>query len=132
MSAINTPRLTVTTKRPTGHASVLVSCEIEFTDVEVNAMNMLGLEYRLTCQVLNKNLLDEVPVISYNEKTFPLLPGEGRHREHIIFDSYDQVDTQHNLLIGKDKLVAEIHLRNLETHAEIITRTETIEVDLAA
>lgn len=132
MSAINNPRLTVTTNRATGRASVVVSCEIEFTDVEVNAMNLLGLEYSLTCQVLNKDLLDEDPVITYNEKTFPLLPGEGRHHEHIVFDSYDRMDTLHNRLIGKDKLVAELHLRNQETQAKVTARTETIAVDLAA
>jgi hypothetical protein len=54
MATITSSELTVTTNRPDDRASVVVSCDVEFTEVEVNAMNMLGLRYTLTCQVLNK------------------------------------------------------------------------------
>jgi len=87
MATINNPDLTVTTNRPVDRANVLVSCDIEFTEVEVNAMNMLGLEYTLTCQVLNKELLDEDPVITYRQITFPRLPGAANRYEHVAFDS---------------------------------------------
>ena len=73
MAAINNPELSVTTNRPQDRATVVVSCDVEFTDVEVNAMNMLGLQYTLSCQVLNKELLDEDPVVTYHERTFPVL-----------------------------------------------------------
>jgi hypothetical protein len=132
MASIDNPELTVTTNRPVDRASVVVSCDVEFTDVEVNAMNMLGLEYTLTCQVLNKDLLDEDPVITYRQMSFPRLPGEAQSTEHAVFDSYEWMDALHERLIGKDKLVAKLTLTNQETHADVSVRTETISVDLAA
>jgi hypothetical protein len=42
-----------------------VSCDIEFIDVEVNAMDILGLRYVLQCQVLNKYLLGDDPVLTF-------------------------------------------------------------------
>src|SRR5262249_32370451 len=39
-------------------ATVIVSCDIELADVEVNAMNLLGLQYTFSCQVLNKEMLN--------------------------------------------------------------------------
>jgi hypothetical protein len=132
MATIKNPELTVTTDRPIDRASVIVTCDIEFTDVEVNAMNMLGLEYLLTCQVLNKELLDEDPVITYRQQTFPRLSGEGHRYEHVVFGSDEYMDTLHERLIGKDKLVAKLTLTNQETHADVSARTEVIAVDLAA
>jgi hypothetical protein len=132
MASINTPDLTVTTNRPTDRASVVVTCDIEFTEVEVNAMNMLGLAYTLTCQVLNKDLLDEDPVITYRQLTLPRMAGGAQRYEHVVFDTFEPMDALHERLIGKDKLVAKITLTNQETHADISVRTETIAVDLAA
>jgi hypothetical protein len=132
MATINNPELTVTTDRPVDRATVIVGCDIEFTDVEVNAMNMLGLEYTLTCQVLNKDLLDEDPVITYRQMSFPRLPGEGRRFEHVVFDSDETMGALHERLIGKDKLVAKLTLSNQETHEDVSARTETLAVDLAA
>ena len=132
MASINNPDLTVTTNRPTDRASVVVSCDIEFTDVEVNAMNMLGLAYTLTCQVLNKDLLDEDPVITYRQLTFPRMAGGAQRYEHVVFDTFEAMNALHERLIGKDKLVAKMTLTNQETHADVSARTETIAVDLAA
>ena len=99
MATINNPDLTVTTNHPSDRASVVVSCDIEFTEVEVNAMNLLGLEYTLTCQVLNKDLLDEDPVITYRQLSFPRVPGDGRRYEHVVFDSLEWMDAVHDRLI---------------------------------
>jgi hypothetical protein len=132
MASINRPELTVTTNRPNDRASVIVSCDIEFTDVEVNAMNLLGLQYTLTCQVLNKEMLDEDPVVTYRAHHFPIAPGGARNYEHVVLDTYEWMDSLHERLIGKDKLVAKLTLTNDETKAEVTARTETISVDLAA
>jgi hypothetical protein len=132
MATINNPELTVTTDRPDERASVVVSCDIEFTDVEVNAMNLLGLQYTLTCQVLNKEMLDENPVLTYRARRFPIVPDDARSYEHVVFDTYEWMDSLHERLIGKDKLVAKLTLTNEETKAEVTARTETISVDLAA
>jgi hypothetical protein len=132
MATINNQTLTVTTNRPDDGANVLVTCDIEFTDVEVNAMNILGLEYTLTCQVLNKELLDEEPVFTYRQLTLPREQGGATRYEHVVFDTYEAMETLHDRLIGKDKLVAKITLTNQETHADVSARTETLAVDLAA
>jgi len=132
MASINNPELTVTTNRPVDRANVLVSCDIGFSDVEVNPMNMLGLQYTLTCQVLNKEWLDEEPVITYRQMVFPRLPREAQRNEHVVFDTYEGMDSLHDRLIGKDKLVAKLTISNEETHETASARTETIAVDLAA
>jgi hypothetical protein len=132
MASISGPELTVTTNRPDDRANVLVSCDVEFTNVEVNAMNLLGLQYTLTCQVLNKELLDEDPVLTYRAQHFPIVPGGAHRYEHVVFDTYEGMDSLHDRLIGKDKLVAKLSLTNEETKAEVSARTETISVDLAA
>jgi hypothetical protein len=132
MASIDNPELTVTTNRPDDHANVIVSCDIQFTEVEVNAMNMLGLEYTLDCEVLNKELLDEDPVITYRQITFPRLSGAGQRYEHVVFDTYEGMDSLHERLIGKDKLLAQLKLRNGETGEEVTRRTDVISVDLAA
>jgi hypothetical protein len=132
MATINNPELTVTTNRPVDRVSVVVSCDIEFTEVEVNAMNMLGLEYTLTGEVLNKEMLDEDLVITYRAQQFPIEPGNAHLHEHVVFDTHEWMDTLHERLIGKDKLVAKLTLTNEETHATVTVRTEVIAVDLAA
>jgi hypothetical protein len=132
MATINNPALNVTTNRPADRASVIVSCDVEFTEVEVNAMNLLGLEYTLTCQVINKELLDEDPVFTYRQITLPREPGAARRYEHVVFDAYEAMEALHDRLIGKDKLLAKLTLTNQETHADVSSRTETIAVDLAA
>ena len=46
---------------PENRATVVVSADIRFTEIEVNAMDILGLHYTLTCQVLNQYLIDDDP-----------------------------------------------------------------------
>lgn len=132
MSTISNAALTVATHRPQDDASVLVTCDVAFTEVEVNEMNLLGLQYRLECRVLNKDLLDEDPVVSYQDIRFPRTAAEARRFEHAVFENYVPMDNLHERLIGKDKLVAEIKLRNDETGGEVTQRSEDIDVDLAA
>jgi hypothetical protein len=132
MATINNPELTVTTNRPVDRAAVIVSCDIEFTDVEVNAMNMLGLQYNLTCEVYNKELLDEDLVITYPAQQFPVAPGPGQSDTHVVFDTHEWMDSMHERLIGKDKLVAKLTLTNGETQEAVTAQTEVIAVDLAA
>jgi hypothetical protein len=132
MPTINNPELTVTTNRPVDRAAVIVTCDVDFTDVEVNAMNMLGLQYSLTCEVFNKELLDEDLVIPYAAQQFPIEPGHAHRSEHVVFDTHEYMDTLHERLIGKDQLLAKLTLTNEETHASVTAQTEVISVDLAA
>jgi hypothetical protein len=132
MATINNPELTVTTNRPVDRAAVVVTCDVAFTDVEVNAMNMLGLQYTLTCEVYNKELLDEDLIVTYPAEDFPIAAGDAQTGEHVVFDTHEWMDSMHDRLIGKDKLIARLTLTNSETHEAVKAQTEVIAVDLAA
>lgn len=132
MPSLHNADLSVTTDRPEDRATVIVSCDVRFTDVEVNAMDMLGLRYALHCKVLNKYLLDEDPVLKYRKQMFPRGGGAARHHEHAVFETSVPMYQLHERLLGKDKLVAELSLRNEETGDEEDLRTDDISVDLAA
>ena len=131
MARITNAELTITTDRPQNNATVMVNCDIEFTEVEVNAMDLLGLQYTLHCEVLNQYLLAEEPVVTYHHQSFPRR-GYARRHEHAVFEKHLPMDNMHERLIGKDKLVAQLKLKNVETGAEEVQRTDDIEVDLAA
>ena len=51
MATINNPQLTVSTHPLRNMATVVASCDVELTDFEVNAVNVLRLRYtvRLPC-----------------------------------------------------------------------------------
>jgi len=95
------------------------------------AMNLLGLQYTLTCEVFNKELLDDDLVITYGAQQFPTETGAAHRSEHVVFDTAEYMDTLHERPIGKDKLVAKLTLTNEETHAGVTAQTEVIAVDLA-
>jgi len=124
--------LAISTDRPQDRATVVVSCDVEFTDVEVNAMNVLGLRYTLNCQVLNKYLLDEDPVVTYLHHSYPRFAGEGRRYEHAVFDTNVSMALLNERIFGKDTLVAELALKHDETGEQVVERTEEISIDLAA
>jgi hypothetical protein len=130
--SITNAELTIATNRPQDSAEVVVSCDLQFTEVEVNAMNTLGLQYTLHCRVLNKETLDEDAVETYHHQRFPRISGGATRHEHPVFDSSASMTRLHERLFGKDKLVAELKLKNEETGAEAVQRTEVIAVDLAA
>jgi len=124
--------LAISTDRPQDRASVVVSCDVEFTDVEVNAMNLLGLRYTLNCRVLNKYLLDEDPVVTYVDHSYPQVVGEGRRYEHAVFDTNVAMALLNERAFGKDRLGAELTLNNDETGEQEVGRTEEISIDLTA
>jgi hypothetical protein len=132
MPSINNAELIISTDRPSDRASVVVSCDVEFTEVEVNAMDVLGLRYTLTCRVLNQYLLDEDPVVTYGARHYPRRDEMARRYEHAVFEAHVDMVSMHERLFGKDKLVAELTLRNDETGAENVARTNETVVDLAA
>ena len=94
-------------------------------------MDLLAFRYTLHCQVLNKELLDEDPVLSYHHHEFPRVAGEARRYEHVVFDATVPMYSMNERLFGEDKLVAQLKLKNEETHEEVVRRSEEIAVDLA-
>ena len=77
-------------------------------------------------------MLDKDPVVTYLAQRFPIARGDARNYAHVVFDTHEWMESLHERLIGKDKLVAKLTLTNDETRAEVTARTDTISVDLAA
>jgi len=74
MAKIKNVELVVKTDPPGDRANILVSCDLEFTEFEINAMNMLGLRYTLDCRVLNRHLVGEETVVTFRERDLPRAP----------------------------------------------------------
>jgi len=73
MATIENARITVSTDQ-NEQVYVSVSCDVQFTDFEVSAMNELGLQYRLQCQLINKDLWDVeivTPGMAVSQRCFP-------------------------------------------------------------
>jgi hypothetical protein len=126
------PQLTITTDRAQNKATVVVECELEFTQFEVNAMTRLGLRYLLRCELLNMEMLYPESVAAFVWQEFPHSPGEARTREHAVFETVSPMFDLHLYIFGKDSLVAQLTLRNEATGAVELTRTPVVMVDLAA
>ena len=132
MPTIKNAELIISTDRPADRANVVVSCDVEFTEVEVNAMDLLGLKYSLTCQVINDYLMDDDQMLTFHPRQYPRNDEMARRHEHAVFEIQVSMDSLHERIFGKDKLAAQLTLRNEETGSEQTARTEEIAVDLAA
>ncbi len=111
-----------------------VTCDVEFTDVEVNAMNLLHLRYSLQCQIFDKDLWERKRVAVLDEWTFPKITETTVSKnEHVVFNMDRPMTDLHTHFLSNDKLQAEVTLRNEETgQVEAVSRTDYISVDLVA
>jgi hypothetical protein len=132
MASITNPRLSITTDRAPNQATVVVECDLEFTEFEVNAMARLGLRYELRCELLNMEMLYPATVASFAWQEFPRLPTEARAHEHAVFSTISSMSELHLYLFGKDSLVGQLSLNNEETGDQQFARTHVVMVDLAA
>ena len=132
MARIKHPQLAITTDRPHNKATIAVTCEVEFTDFEVNAMNMLGVRYSLQCHLLDMEMLYPDAVVAFDRQEFPRLLGGGNTHEHASFVTDAAMSDLHWYVFGKDTLVAQLTLRNEETGVEALQHSDVIRVDLAA
>jgi len=132
MASITNPQLAIATDRARNEATVVVECDLEFTEFEVNAMRQLGLRYELRCELLNMEMLYPESVANFVWQEFPLLPAEARAHEHAIFRTVSTMSELHLYIFGKDSLVGQLTLKNEETGAAQFARTHVVMVDLAA
>jgi len=130
MPAITNVVLTISTDTALDRARVVVNCDVEFTQVEVNAMNILGLQYELRCRVLGRDALDDYPVVTFHTQVFPTVPGAALTSEHALFDTVGVMTDLHEHVFGKDQLVAELTLTNTETGTQNSRRGDVIAVNL--
>ncbi len=114
--------------------TITVTCDIEFTDVEVNAMNLLHLRYSLQCQIFDKDFWERKPVAVLDEWTFPKITETTVSKnEHVVFNTDRPITDLHTHFLSNDQLQAELTLRNEETgQVEAVSRTDYISVDLVA
>src|SRR5712691_8376737 len=70
MATIDRPELAIGTDQLQDLVTLSVSCEVHFTEFEVNAVNLLGLRYRLHCRLFNKDLWDIEPVAVFDDRMF--------------------------------------------------------------
>ena len=131
MATIENPLLTIDQDPLADEADVKVACDVEFTDFEVNAMNELGLQYRLTCRLYNKDLWDTEPIALFEDqiigKTADALAQQSMHA---VFETTRRREDLHTHVFSEDQLVAEIGLRDQESSAEVRVQTATLNVDL--
>lgn len=133
MAQVSPPRLTVTTNRPVEKAALSVECDIDFTDFEVNEMNILGLRYQVQCRVVDRDVLDDQPVQEFEPISLPRIAGNAVPHDHVVFATLDSINDLHGpRLAGKDRLVAEVTLRNQETGEEKTANSDLVQVDLTA
>jgi hypothetical protein len=132
MATMTNPQLAITTDRAHDRAMVTVSCELEFTEFEVNAMNMLGLRYSLRCELLDMDMLYEPAAAHFGVLEFPRAGRDATLHEHAELAAEASMHGLHRFVFGKDTLVAELTLRNEETGVATIRRSEVVRVDLAA
>jgi hypothetical protein len=129
---IRNPRLTVTPERAAGRATVRVTCDIWFTEFEVNAMNRLGLRYLLACQLVNRYFFYDRSVVTFLRQEFPRTAMPAVQQEHAVFETLAPLRDLHLFVSGDDTFVAELTLTNQETGGEVGARSHPVAVDLAA
>jgi len=130
MASIKHPQLAITTDGPHNKATIVVSCDVEFTDFEVSAMNMLGVRYTLQCHLLDMDMLYPDSVVAFHRQELPRVPGGANTREPVTFATDAAMSDLHWYVFGKDTLVAELTLKNDETGIETVKRSEVLQADL--
>ena len=132
MATVNTVELQVTTDRSRETATMVVRCEVEFSDFEVNSMNQLGLRYNLQCQLQDLDMPYADPVHRFDWQHFPRVPGGTMRHEHVLFEAILATSSLHVHILGRDGLFARATLTNEETGAEVTRRSKFVALDIAA
>ncbi len=133
MASINNLSFAIDADHLHDRVSISVSCDKAFTDVEVNAINMLGLRYRLQCLIFSKDLWEREPVAILDDWTFPSpMERTVSSREHVEFNPDRPMSDLHTHFLSKDKLQAEVQLVNEETGDAVVSRNDYVAVDLTA
>jgi hypothetical protein len=132
MASIKHPQLAITTDRPHDRATIRVGCEVEFTEFEVNAMNMLGVRYTLQCHLLDMDMRYPDSVVAFDRQQLPRVPGGANTHVLAAFEADAAMSDLHWYVFGKDTLVARLTLKNEETGVETFKDSDVMRVDLAA
>ena len=132
MATVDTVELQVSTNRSRETVTMVVNCEVDFTDLEVNAMNLLGLAYNFQCRLQDLDMPYADPVHSFDWQHFPRVPGGAMRHEHALFEAVLATSTLHVYVLGRDGLFATVTLTNEETGAEVTRRSKFVALDIVA
>jgi hypothetical protein len=128
---IENPVLFIDSRLDADEVYLRAACDVKFTDFEVNAMNTLGLQYRLNCRLFNKDLWDTEEVAILDDQLIARRPdAPAPHSEHAVFETTRPREDLHTHVFTPDKLVAELYLINEETGDEVRVDTVPSIVDL--
>jgi len=106
MATIDNTHLAISTGPLSNRASVSVTCEVVFTDVEVNAMNLLGLGYTLQCQSSKKTSGYGRQSRRWTSGPFPrLLETRISNTEHVAFNTDRLMSALHRHLLNNDHVL---------------------------
>jgi hypothetical protein len=130
MASITNQHLQVATIRPNVAGSAVVTCDVEFTEFEVNAMNVLGLQFELHCELVETGLLEGNSIHIWPTLMIPGDVAASRSRT-AVFETHLTVAQISQRLIGPDKLAGYLTLRNVETNETLTANTETRGVNFA-
>ena len=131
MAAIHTVELNLTTNRQQQTATIVVSCEVEFSDFEVNAMNQLGVRYTLKCQIQDLDMPYADPVHRFDWQHLPRVSSAAIRHEHVMFEAVLATRSLHVFVLGRNGMFATVTLTNEETGAEVAQRSKFVALDLA-
>jgi hypothetical protein len=132
MATIIDPRLSIQVDRAAQVATLEVACDLEFTEFEVNSMNLMGTTYTLECHLLNMEMLYPETVVNFGLQQFPRVRDGATGSEQPVFQAEAPTKDLHLYIFGKDSLVAELRLSNEDLGTVSVKRTPTTLVDLAA
>jgi len=132
MALIHNIQLAIPVDRARGTATVDVECDVVFSEYEVNEMNVLGLRYSLDCHLMNMTMLYPDAVVRFEGQSLPHDRGAASTHEHVRFSTTAATRDLHEYVFGKDPIMAQLVLTNLESGAQLIEHSEVLAVDLAA
>jgi len=128
MPSLNNVVLAVTTVEPGDQITVTVEWNVAFSESDAHAMRELGQKYTLRCEVLRKELLEEIPVLAFGNRSFPPFTRE----VHVEFQLTVPMNALHGRLVGQDELTARVTLVDRDTDWQIVQDSERVSLDLAA
>jgi hypothetical protein len=127
-------RLTIDTDRLHDRVTIVVHSDVNFNDSEVEAINLLGLHYTLSCQIVSVDRWDKRLVAILDDLNFPTdAELTVSNREHALLSSDRPMADLHTPFMANDNLQAQLSLRN-DTTGETVSESLTplVTVNLAA
>jgi len=98
MAAIDNLNLEVIPDPVQDRVILRVSCEVNFTDFELNASERLGVCYRLQGRVLLQDLWRSVPIAALDDQELPhSLESHIAPTEHVVFSTVRERNDLHHL-----------------------------------